>query len=87
MNGVPDPFRLSAMRRRRVPRAEVDVEHGDVDLALGDQLRRLIGVVRRADHGAAGLLENVDQNHRDERLVLEDQHALACQRLPSCPFL
>ena len=66
--------------------AEVDVENGDVDLALGNQLRCLSGVVRRADHGAAGFLENVDQNHRNERLVLEDQHTLACQRFRHALF-
>ena len=54
--------------------------------ALGDQLRRLVGVVRRADDGAAGLLEDIDQNHCDKRLVLEDQHALACQRFCHARF-
>ncbi len=82
----PEPFRLSAMDADVCPEPRLTSSTATSIGALGDQLRRLLGVVRRADDGAAGLLENVDQNHRDKRLVLEDQHALACQRFRHALF-
>ena len=86
MNGVPEPLSAVGDRRRSVAGAEIDIEHGNIDGALGDELRRLICVVRRTDDGAAGLLEDIDKNHCDKRLVLEDQHALACQHVCHARF-
>src|SRR6185312_15000281 len=75
----PDTLQRIGDRRRRAPRTEVYVEHSDVDGVLGNQLRRLVGIVRGADDGTARLFEYIDQNHGDQGLVLEHQHPLARQ--------
>lgn len=54
---------------------KIDVEHSDINHTLIDKLQRVLKPVGRTDHRTAQVRKQILDQHRNQRLVLDNEYA------------